>query len=123
MRIPTRRSRRRGFIIIAILLLIFIALGSARFYTDVLWFQEVGLSSVLFKSLATQFLVGGAVGVLVAALVWLNLALVARVAPAYRVPPAEVIGGPDPLERYRDAVGPYLRWVRLAAAAFVGILA
>jgi uncharacterized membrane protein (UPF0182 family) len=123
MRMPARRGRRRGIIIVALVAILLIGLWSARFYTDVLWFQEVGLSSVLFKSLATQFFVGAAVGILVAALVWLNLAFAARVGPAYRVPRSEVIGGGDPLERYRDAVAPYLKWLRLAVAVFVGVLA
>ena len=123
MRVPARRSRRRGIIIVAVLLILFTALGSARFYTDVLWFQEVGLSSVLFKSLGTQFLVGTAVAILVGALVWLNLVFAARTGPAYRIPRTEVIGRADPLERYRDALAPYLKWLRLALAVFVGVLA
>ncbi len=49
----------------------------AYFYTDLLWFQEVGLTSVLWKSLGTQVLVGVIVG---AVNLWLLLRRDARAA-------------------------------------------
>lgn len=118
---PSARPRRRGFIILAIILLAFASLSLARFYTDVLWFSEVGFSSVLFKSLTTQFVVGLAAGLFVAALVWVNLRLVARFAPPYRL--TRVEGRDDPIERYRELLAPYLGWLRLAVAGIVGLLA
>jgi uncharacterized protein len=121
-RFPAGRSRRRGLIIAILLLLIIAALFFSRFYTDVLWFQEVGLTSVLFKTLWTQFLVGAAVGVLVGGIVWANLVIAARIGPTYRIPSVEG-GRPDPIEQYREMLRPYMRWVRLAIAVVVGILA
>lgn len=109
--------------IIAIVVLVLLMLaGSARFYTDVLWFQEVGFSGVLWKSLRTQLVVGLVVGAITAAIVWVNLALAARVAPAYRSARYEVVGAPDPVERYRDLLGPYLLWLRIAVAVAIGAL-
>lgn len=116
------RRTRRGVVIAAIIAVILMLAGSARFYTDVLWFQEVGFAGVLWKSLRTQLAVGLAVGTLTGAIVWLNLAIAARVAPAYRAARYEVVGQPDPVDRYRDMLGPYLVWVRLAVAVVVGIL-
>jgi uncharacterized protein len=121
-RFPARRNRRRGLIVVVLILLIIGALSFSRFYTDILWFREVGLTSVLFKTLWTQFLVGAVAAVLVAGIVWTNLVLAARIGPTYRIPPAEG-GRPDPIEQYRDMLFPYMRWVRLAAAVVVGILA
>ena len=109
-----------------IVLLIVIALSllaSARFYTDVLWFREVGLTAVLFKSIYTQLFVGLAVGILVAAVVWVNLIITARTAPPYRMPVVEGGGRNEVIERYAEMVGPYLKWVRLAAALLVGLIA
>jgi uncharacterized membrane protein (UPF0182 family) len=113
----------RGIIIAAVVVLLLLALSLTRFYTDVLWFREVGFQSVLWKSLATQLAVGVIVGVLVAVVVWINLLLASRIAPAYQIPRLEVIGRPDPLERYREGLGPYLRWVRLGVTVVVGLLA
>jgi len=117
----TPRRRSRGAIVAAIVVLLLSSNFVAFFYTDVLWFQEVGLTSVLWKSITTQLLVGVAVGVIVTLLVWVNLLLVTRAAPAYRVSPAEP-QRVDPLDRYREAFVPYLRWLRLAIAAFIGLI-
>ena len=93
----------------------------AYFYTDVLWFQEVGLTSVLWKSIRTQALVGLAVGVFVALLVWGNLVLASRMGPTYRVTAAEPQRA-DPLDRYREAFVPYLRLLRIGIALFIGLV-
>lgn len=93
----------------------------AYFYTDLLWFQEVGLTSVLWKSISTQAFVGLAVGAFVALIVWANLVLASRFGPTYRVSAAEP-QRPDPLDRYREAFTPYLRWLRVAIALFVGFI-
>ena len=121
-RMPTRRSRRRGLILVIILVVLVVALLFSRFYTDVLWFREVGLTSVLFKTIWTQFFVGAGVAVLVAAIVWVNLAIAARIGPTYRIPPMEG-GRADPMDQYREVLRPYMRWVRLGVAILVGILA
>ena len=123
IRLPERRSRRRGIIIALVIALFLSLLASARFYTDVLWFQEVGLTEVLFKSISTQFLVGLAVGVLVGVVVWLNLIIAGRLAPPYRIPVVDEGRRNEVMERYIEMVGPYLKWLRLAAAAVVGIIA
>ena len=123
IRIPERRSRRRGIIIALVIALVLSLLASARFYTDVLWFQEVGLTAVLFKSISTQFLVGVAAGVLVGAVVWVNLIVAGRMAPPYRMPVVDDGRRNEVVERYIEMVGPYLKWLRLAAAVLVGIIA
>jgi len=117
-----RRTRsfrpRRGIIIVALIVL-FLASGAlSRFYTDVLWFQEVGFSSVLWRSLTTQAILGLGAGLLAALVVWVNLWLAQRLAPSYRV---EIAGRPDPLDRYRAAFGPFVSWIRIGIAAFAGL--
>ena len=117
---PPQRSSRRAIVIALVLIVLFASNFIAVFYTDVLWFQEVGFESVLWKSLSMQWGVGVGVGLIVAFLVWINLSIAARLAPAYGRPRFEVVGAEDPLERYREAAGPYLRFLRLAAAAVMG---
>lgn len=106
-----------GVLIAVILFLI----ASTRFYTDVLWFDEVGLTSVLWKSLRTQFGVGAVVGLLTALLVFVNLWVASRSAPTYVAPSPE--GRPDPFDRYRQMIRPFVAWIRIAVAAFIGISA
>jgi uncharacterized membrane protein (UPF0182 family) len=121
---PSRQARRRGVVIAVIVLLLILAAASSRFYTDVLWFQEVGFTSVLLNSLRAQFLLGLIVGVVVAILIWVNLTLASRARPTYR--PAPRIEGAvriDPLDRYRDQLGPYVRVLRIALAIGIGFLA
>jgi uncharacterized protein len=113
------RRRPRWGVVLALLFVLFIASGAiARFYTDVLWFQEVGFSTVLWRSLSTQFGLGAVVGLLGGLVVWANLRLAQRMAPTYQV---EVAGRPDPLERYRYALGPFVKWIRIGVAAFVAL--
>lgn len=117
--------KRAIFFAVALVGLIVLIAGM-RFYTDVLWFREVRLTSVLWKSIRVQFAVGAVVGSITAFLVWLNLALVARLAPTYTPPSVEVIGRsgrPDPLVQYREALRPFLTWIRLGIAVFLGISA
>ena len=107
-------------VIVGLIALVLILASLSRFYTDVLWFQEVGLSSVLFTSLSTQFGLGAVVGLLTAAFVWLNLRLTARLAPAYRT---TVAAPQNELERWRENLAPYVKWLRFGVAAFVGLSA
>lgn len=121
--LPRRGSRLRALIIAAVLILLFGSVGSARFYTDVLWFREVGFSSVLLTSLSTQFFVGLSVGAVVAVVVWINLFIAHKMAPVYVPTGLEVGGRPDPMDRYRGLLTPYMRWLRIAAAVLIGFLA
>ncbi|MDQ3878749.1 MAG: UPF0182 family protein, partial [Actinomycetota bacterium] len=121
-----RRRRRRGariVIVAAVVAFMVILFSLARFYTDVLWFREVGFSSVLWTSLRSQFGVGFVVGLVTALIVWLNLILAARMAPTYVAPHIEGARRVDPVERYRELIGPYLRWIRAGVALFVGFIA
>src|SRR5687768_15271348 len=115
------RRRIRSFVIAAIVLVFFSSNFLAYFYTDVLWFREVGLTSVLWKSIRTQAFVGFAAGLVVMVIIWANLVLASRLGPTYRVSAADPLR-PDPMDRYRQAFAPYLRWLRLAVAAFIGLI-
>src|SRR3712207_3999582 len=85
MRQPSAQPRRRrGLIVVGIVIFLLLTANFfAYFYTDVLWFQEVGLTSVLWTSLRTKFGVGAIAGLLTALLVWVNLVLAGRAAPQY----------------------------------------
>jgi uncharacterized membrane protein (UPF0182 family) len=87
----------------------------AYFYTDLLWFQEVGYQSVLYKSLSTQFGVGLVVGVVVALFLWINLWFASRSTPAYEL-------RREPIDQYRTMLTPHLGLIRLVVAIVLGVL-
>jgi uncharacterized membrane protein (UPF0182 family) len=113
-----RRSLRVTLVVVAVLIVILVlSLRSiATFYTDYLWFREVGHTSVFWKTLTAKLGLGAIFGALFFALVWGNLYIADRIAPD--VPPM----GPeeDIVGRYRDAVVPYRRWIRLGIAGVLG---
>src|SRR5919109_1781585 len=122
MALRAPRGSSRGIFLLVLVAALVLALSLTRFYTDLLWFEEVGFLAVLWRSLSIQFAVGAVVGLVVGALLWANLVLAGRIAPAYRMPRLEVIGRPDPLERFREQIGPYVKWIRIAVAIALGFL-
>ena len=105
--------------VVAFIVLLLASGAIARFYTDVLWFQEVGFSSVLWTTLGTQFGLGLGLGVFAALVAWGNLRLAQSLAPPYRR--VEIVGRIDPLDRYREVFGPFVAWIRVGVAVFVGL--
>jgi hypothetical protein len=108
--------QRRWFVIGGIVLLLFISISSiVRFYTDVLWFGELGFTDVFWKILWTRFGVGLVGGVGAGIIVLANLEVARRVAPRFRF--AAAAG--DVTEQYRTAFRPYARLANLGIAAVV----
>src|SRR3990170_2331517 len=103
MATPLRRSRRgRGPLIFAgIVVLALLLFSSTGFYTDVLWFREVGIASVLWTSISAQLATGVAVGLVVGAVVYVNLLIAGRMSSAYTFFRIEDADRRDPLDRYR----------------------
>ena len=116
------RGRGRAIFFGILLFLVFGGAAMSRFYTDLLWFQEVGFESVLWKTIAVRLLVGAVVGLAVAIVVWLNLTLASRMAPAYRTDRLDLGGRRDPFEEYRDFLTPRLASFRTLIAGGVGFL-
>jgi uncharacterized protein len=118
----TVRRNKRVFVIGTILLILLFLGRLTRFYTDLLWFREARITSVLWASLTAQLLLGLAVGLFVASIVFLNLLLAGRMAPAYGIFRVESIRRVDPMAHYREAVLPYARWLRLGISLLLGVL-
>ncbi len=91
------------------------------FFIDLLWFREVGYSSVFWTILRTKVALGLVFGLAFFALLFANLLIVRWITPKYRAltPEQEIF------ERYRLAFEPYIRWLLPLFAAvialFVGI--
>jgi uncharacterized protein len=123
---PTDEGRRRtlglrvwliGAVVLIIILLASLR-GLAGFYTNYLWFKEVGFSST-WRGLIAAKLVPATVFTLFFFVVMLvNLVIADRLAPRTRAmgPEDEIV------ERYRSYVAPYAGRVRFAISAFFALI-
>ncbi len=114
-------NRRRTLLFAAggaVLFLLLFSSGIAGFYTDYLWFDDLGVAQVFTGVLKARLLLTGLFLVAAFLLVWGNLKIVERLSPPgpRRGPEDEVV------QRYRDAVGSHAGKVRLAAAATLALL-
>jgi uncharacterized membrane protein (UPF0182 family) len=118
--IRVNRSRRRWlFLLVGVVLLLGIVLSAASgFYVDVLWFREVGFSSVFWSVFWSKIVLGVIFGVLFFVLLAANLFIVRRLAPRFRPfsPEQELI------DRYRVAFDPYVRYLIPAFSALIALL-
>jgi len=88
------------------------------FYTDLLWFQEVGFKQVFLKILTTKLLVSTVFGLVFFVFTLANLLVVGRLMPDRHI----LAAVEDPLQRYRQAMMPYLRWIAVGGSAFLALL-
>ena len=87
-----RLSRLRivlGLVAVLLLLLILFARGIAGVYTDYLWFDSLDLSVVWSSILWAKVSLALLFGLVFFLLLWVNLVVAARLAPAYRFPGPE----------------------------------
>ncbi len=111
------RRRLGTVIVLAVLLVLFSANRIAVFTTDLWWFSERGFREVFLGVLGARISLGVVAGLLLAALVAVNL-LIAR-----RLRPFTVPSTPEQaqIQRYREMADPYLPWLILAVAAVFGL--
>jgi uncharacterized membrane protein (UPF0182 family) len=110
--------RRRWWavpVLVIVLLLIF-GRGLATFYTDILWYSQLGFLSVFSTRLATSLGLALAAGALVALLVGGNLLVARRLTPPFRFPSPQEEG----IERYRELIDPFARTLLIVVSLVVG---
>jgi uncharacterized protein len=116
---PLGRRGRTALISIAVTLGLLLVVGwVVAIWTDWLWFDEVGFTSVYSRELSTRF------GLFLAASLGVGMFLFANLALAVRLRPFALPLSPEPspselmLDRVRFAVGPRLgRWLGIPAIA------
>ena len=121
-RLPTSSRRFRiGLLIGIVVLIVLIASlrGLAGFYTDYLWFQSVGFTSVFRGVLLTKVLLSIVFIAIFFLLMFVNLTVADRFAPE-EIDPAE---NDELVVRYRESVFPRGRIVRIAVSAVFALLA
>jgi hypothetical protein len=123
--IPFRRSSSRGrrllFIALGILVLLLLSLrGIATFWTDYLWFDSVGFSSVWTTLVFSRVILVLIATIVAIVLMFLNLVLADRLAPALSL----AAGSPDEelIERFQAWVSERVLRFRLAVAGFSGLV-
>ncbi len=117
----TSRRFRIGAVVAVVVLIILITSlrGLARFWTDYLWFQSVGFTSVFRGVLLTKWLLALVFIGIFFLLMFGNLTIADRVAPVDPPP-----GGNDELvTRYHDLVAPHGRAVRIITSLIFALLA
>src|SRR5215475_5070939 len=117
-----RRLRFRLLLLGAAVLVIGLPIG-AGLYTNWLWFQQLGYQTVFTTTLITKAALGAAVGLITAALLWLNFKLALRLSPeTSHVSRHFVIEGQEIPAPNFSVLAPRLApLAALAAGAFAGI--
>jgi uncharacterized protein len=120
-RATERPGRSRALLITAGVIVVgFVALtGLSSFWTERLWFDSEGYSSVFTRLVWTRISLFVAFGLLMAVAVGLNMLLAFRFRPIFRPASPEQTS----LERYREAVTPIRRWLLLGISALIGVFA
>ncbi len=119
-----RRLSPRSRVVVAVgvaaVVLLFMSLrGIARFYTDFLWFDSLGLGSVWTGVLGAKVALGLIFTSVFFALLWVNLLIADRLAPRYRPTGPEE----DLLARYYDVIGRRGAMLRVVAALLFALIA
>ncbi len=115
----SRGARRRWLWVAAgvVVVLLLILSGLSSFYVDILWFREVQFSSVFWSAFWSKVVLGLIFGTLFFILLLINLLVVRRLTPRFRVPTPEQ----ELIDRYRQAMEPYARWVIPGATALISV--
>ncbi|MBV8957354.1 MAG: UPF0182 family protein [Actinobacteria bacterium] len=118
---PRRSTRSRVILLIiaaAIVVLLTSLRGIAGFYTDYLWFREVGYTPVWRGVLGAKILLSVFFTVLFFVLLWASLTIADRLAPRFRP-----LGSEDEIvQRYREAVGPHSGKLHAAVAVVFALI-
>jgi uncharacterized membrane protein (UPF0182 family) len=118
-----RATRRTRIIVLIGIVVVIVGItslsGLARFWTDYLWFQSVGFTSVFRGVLLTKLILAIVFIAIFFGLMFVNLVIADRVAPMEPAP-----GVSDELvTRYREVVSPHGKWVRIGISVVFALLA
>ncbi|MGE0168278.1 UPF0182 family protein, partial [Nocardioides sp.] len=116
-----RPGRSRALLISAAVLVVgFLLLtGLSGFWTERMWFDSVGYSSVFSRMLWTRVALFVVFALLMAVVVGFNMVLAFRFRPIFRPASAEQTS----LDRYREAITPIRTWLVLGISLLMGAFA
>lgn len=122
----SRRKVRPTTIAAIALVVLLVASGAiAEFYTDALWYGEVGQTGVFWRTLAWQWGTGVAFGLVFFAILLGNLTIARKMTPARVLRPAGTVGLPVEvaIDRVRAAVGRIAGTALLVASGVAALVA
>lgn len=118
------RGRRVVLALIGLAVLLFAVAGSvATFYTDVLWFADLGHANVVWTRIVSALIVGISFAALAFALVYANMLIARRMAPRAFLTLAG--SAPEQLQQvlvqFKTALEPVMRWVLIGVSLLVAL--
>lgn len=127
--VPSLRSRIITAAVVVVLFLLVTAPATAQFYTNVLWFRDLGQNQVFWTRIWSTLSVGLIFGALSFAIVYANLVVARRMRPPVRATATYLPGVmqtpqqqfEETLAQVRAKIDPFVGWVLLAIAALVAI--
>ena len=111
-----------GIVIIVLIVIILSASWLATFYTDLLWYEEVGYTSVFWKRIVTQIWLFFAFGLLFFVILYANIWLARRFTPRYEKPAGELSPVEESITRFREGAGKWLDRGLLLLSALVALV-
>ena len=118
-RLPARRARLVLPILLALVVLIVLTVVYVRIFTDYLWFQSVGFTTVFSRRLITKIVLFFVFGGVMAIAVGANIVVAHRLRPPFRpISPEQ-----QQLEVLAQALHRWRRWLLAGILIFVGAIA
>ncbi|MBC7229770.1 MAG: UPF0182 family protein [Actinobacteria bacterium] len=111
-----------GVVILVLAVLILSASWLSTFYTDLLWYEEVGYTSVFWKRIVTQIWLFFAFGLLFFAIFYGNIWLARRLVPRYERPAETPSPVEESLANFRERAGKWLDRGLVAFSALVSFI-
>jgi len=97
-----------GIIVVVIVIILLSASWLSTFYTDLLWYDEVGYTSVFWKRIVTQIWLFFAFGLLFFVILYANIWLARRFTPRYEKPQGDLSPVEESVTRFRESAGKWL---------------
>jgi len=111
-----------GIVIIVLIVIFLSASWLATFYTDLLWYDEVGYTSIFWKRIVTQIWLFFAFGLVFFVILYGNIWLARRFTPRYEKPAGELSPVEESLARFRERAGKWLGRGLLISSALIALV-
>jgi uncharacterized membrane protein (UPF0182 family) len=113
-------------IVIGVIVALFVASGGiATFYTDVLWYQDLGQVGVFWTRLTSEWLTGVVFAVAFFAIIFANLTIASRMAPKATLRATDEVGFRFEmfLQQIRDSLARFGKGAIIAVSALTALIA
>ena len=111
-----------GIVIIVLIVIFLSASWLATFYTDLLWYDEVGYTSIFWKRIVTQIWLFFAFGLVFFVILYGNIWLARRFTPRFEKPAGELSPVEESLARFRERAGKWLDRGLILISAFIALV-